>query len=308
MEAEHVALPRTAVDAARRASATAQRMVMAGFVVAAAIVVVCSARLVLSPAGGSVGSWLAAGLLVAISLLTVIQRHRAVALLARRGGWLPAWSALVVVCFALDGPGDELLLPAAMVPVGLAGLLGRPLLAVCCALIVDAGYLGLLAAEGGAAVSGAGLHLAAANASSVLMVAVSTSLPVRLGLTTRRQASALVQAFRLGASDDELAAIGRGGRRWRWRDRLLPLGPQPAMLPRYASEIPGPMLSPQEQRVLMMVRQGYGYKQIALAEAQLLGQACSKHRVRKVMAAIKRKVGASTRNEIAALSLAEFRL
>jgi hypothetical protein len=57
-----------------------------------------------------------------------------------------------------------------------------------------------------------------------------------------------------------------------------------------------------------MLQAGHPYKVIALEEARVLGQPCSKHRVYRIVAAIKSKVGARSRNQLARLPESEFEL
>ena len=288
-------LPRLDAQGLRRAMA--RRLVAAGLVLAAANSVIAGIQEALAAGPDVAGRVIASVVLVVIPLAAVARWRSAVALLEREDRWLIVWSLLAVAGFAGDGPGDQLLLPAALGPVAMAGLLDRPGRALACAAIVDIGYLALTAAHGW---RGDDLHVATENATFVLLAVTVTALPVKIAMLTIRNVQQLVWQLRLNRGGPPLA-LQRGPD----RARLSPSVPRAALAVRVAAPLE-PLLTHQERRVLLMLRAGQPYKAIALEETRILGYPCSKHRIYRVVSTIKGKVGARSRNQLASLEVSEF--
>src|SRR5436309_2565239 len=136
----------------------ARRLVGAGLVLAAANAVIAAVQEALATGPDAGGRVIASAVLAGVPLAAAVRWRASVALLERDDRWLIAWSVLAVAAFAIDGPGDQLLLPAALGPIVMAGLIGKPKRALACAAIVDVGYIALVAAHGW---RGDDLHVAA---------------------------------------------------------------------------------------------------------------------------------------------------
>jgi DNA-binding CsgD family transcriptional regulator len=262
----------------------ARRLVTAGLVMAATTAAGSSARAAMDSPHDLLGRQLLAGALVlATALCALAFRVRVVSALERDGRWMIAWSALVVVAFAIDGPGDELLLPAALGPIGVAALVGRVRDALACALLIDAGYLIELAYTGQS--FGAGTpSLVAANCAFVLLTAGVIALPIRLAFGLSENVTTIVERWRLEPSS----------------------APRVVRAARYPALAAGPLLDEQEQRVVTMIGRGMYYAAIARAEQQALGRPCSERTVRKIVARAKKKTGARTRAELVAFAETEL--
>lgn len=262
----------------------ARRLVTAGLVMATVTALASTARAVIDSPDDLVGRQVAAGaLVVATALFALAFRVRVVSALERDGRWMIAWAAIVVVAFAIDGPGDELFLPAALGPVGVAGLVGRARDALTCALIIDAGYLSEQAFNGQSFVGGAA-SLLVANCAFVLLTAGVIALPVRLSLGLSKNAAAMVERWRLEPSS----------------------APRVIRVARYPALSAGPLLDEQEQRIVAMIGRGMYYAAIGRAEQQAIGRPCSERTVRKIVARIKKKTGARTRAELVAFAETEL--
>lgn len=248
---------------------------MAGLALAAAIAMVSAGRAVIeSPPDLVVRRFLAGALVVAIAVAALAQRQRVVPGIERDDRWLMAWSALIVLAFVIGGPGEEMLLSAALGPIGLAGLVGRLRSALLCALIIDVGYVGELALEGHSAFRV--LQYAAANCAFVLMTVAIFALPVRLAVTMSENVAEIVGQWRLDPSR----------------------APRVVRTARYLALPSPPLLTEQELRVVKLIGQGLYYAAIARAEQRTLGRSCSERTIRKIVARIKKKTGATTRAEI----------
>jgi DNA-binding CsgD family transcriptional regulator len=288
------------LGARRLRAAMARRLVAAGLVLAATNAMIAAVQEAFGSGPDRAGRVVASVVLAGIPIAGVARRRAAVALLERQDRWLLAWAMLAVAAFAIDGPGDQLLLPAALGPVAMAGLVGRPRRAVTCAAIIDVGYLGLLAAYGSLSFGGGGLHLAAENAALVLLTVVVTALPVRIAMGTTDDVPRLLSQLSLAPARRPESVAARRGRGLLGPSRTL------AALPERVSTPDEPLLTDQERRVLRGLRDGRPYKVIALDETRILGRACSRHRVYRIVAEIKRKVGARSRNQLAGLDESEF--
>jgi len=108
-------------DAETLVRVRSRRIVVAGLALAAAIAMVSAGRAVIeSPPDLVVRRFLAGALVVAIAVAALAQRQRVVPGIERDDRWLMAWSALIVLAFVIGGPGEEMLLSAALGPIGLA--------------------------------------------------------------------------------------------------------------------------------------------------------------------------------------------
>ena len=113
--------PFTVSDAETLVRVRSRRIVVAGLALAAAIAMVSAGRAVIeSPPDLVVRRFLAGALVVAIAVAALAQRQRVVPGIERDDRWLMAWSALIVLAFVIGGPGEEMLLSAALGPIGLA--------------------------------------------------------------------------------------------------------------------------------------------------------------------------------------------
>lgn len=259
----------------------ARRLVVAGLAMSIVFAGAAALRAILeSPPELIWRRAVASGLVVAVACGALALHHRFVPALERDRRWLFAWCAVVVVAFALDGPGDELLLPAALGPVGVAGLIRRPRDALLCAVFVDAGYIGELALHGDLLCGhGGSLDRVAANCAFVLLTAAVIALPVRLALGISENVAQVVDQWRLDP----------GG------------APRVIRAARYRALGPGSLLSDRERRIVAMIGRGMYYAAIGAEERRVSGRRCSERTVRKVVAGIKRKTGAETRAELVAL-------
>lgn len=259
----------------------ARKLVSAGLGLSVVLATVSGARVVVESPPGILGRRAVAGVLViAVALAAVVFRERVIAKLERDGRWIAAWAAIIAVAFAIDGPGDELLLPAGLGPIGVAGLVGRPKDALLCAMVIIAGYVGeLLLTDGLSSIDDSALGLVAANCAFVLMTVGVIALPVRLGLGVSERVAQTVGQWRIDPS----------------------IAPRVVRAARYRALPPGPLLTEQERRVVEMMARGMYYAAIARAERQVLGHPCSERTVRKIVARIKVKTGARTRAEIVAV-------
>lgn len=272
-------------DAERFVRRRARRLVAAGLVMSAVLAAAAAARAVVESPPELLERRIAGGaLVIGLALVALALRARVIATLERDGRWMATWAAAVVAAFIVDGPGDELLLPAALGPIGVAGLVGRPRHALLCAVIVDAGYISELAIDGGlGAVREGTLDLVAANCAFVVMTGGIIALPVRIALGVGASVATIVDSWRLDPARAPLAV----------RAACYPALP------------PGPLFSEQERRIVTMIGQGMYYEAIARAERVVLGRPCSARTVRKVVAGIKAKTGAATRAELVALAHGE---
>ena len=267
--------PFTVSDAETLVRVRSRRIVVAGLALAAAIAMVSAGRAVIeSPPDLVVRRFFAGALVVAIAVAALAQRQRVVPGIERDDRWLMAWSALIVLAFVIGGPGEEMLLSAALGPIGLAGLVGRLRSALLCALIIDVGYVGELALEGHSAFRV--LQYAAANCAFVLMTVAIFALPVRLAVTMSENVAEIVGQWRLDPSR----------------------APRVVRTARYLALPSPPLLTEQELRVVKLIGQGLYYAAIARAEQRTLGRSCSERTIRKIVARIKKKTGATTRAEI----------
>ncbi len=260
----------------------ARRLVVGGLGMSAVLAMAAASRAVIESPTELLGRRVVAGVLVVgVALLALALHARVVSVLERDGRAMAIWSAIIVVAFFIGGPGDELLLSAALGPIGVAGLVGRPRDALLCAVVVDIGYTGEMALDGGlGSIREGALALVAANCAYVLMTVAIIALPVRLGL---------------GVGKDVATIVGQ----WRLDPASAPLVVRAARYPALAA---GSLLTEQERRVVTMIGQGMYYEAIARAEREALGRSCSPRTVRKIVARIKAKTGAVSRAEIVALA------
>jgi DNA-binding CsgD family transcriptional regulator len=283
-------------------------LLVVGFALALLIAIDAGAQEALSHGGHRLGRVIGAALVIAVPALAIARRRDAVVLLEDHANLLITWALITVLAFLIDGPGDQLLLPAALGPVGLAGLLGEPRRAFLCAAVVDAGYLGVLGLHGHSSWRHDGVHLALEDAAFVLLTAFVIVFPVRMA--RQRTRAALASARELSLRADACSGLLSQGRVRVALPSGAPSGESArageTARPRGGVRDCGEDLTEQELRVLKRVCAGEMYAAISLEESEILGRPCSEHRVYRIVARIKGKLGVETRGQLEALDLSQF--